>query len=71
MIMRKTYWSWEKYSECGKIIVFIPRLAECSGQLSQAEKDREHWKLEYQLANIKLSKINNQVKITFILILVA
>jgi len=36
------------------------RLAECSGQLSQAEKDREHWKLEYQLANIKLSKINNQ-----------
>ena len=52
-----------KYIECGKIIVFIPRLAECSSQLSQAEKDREHWKLEYQLANIKLSKINNQVSL--------
>ena len=40
---------------------FIPRLAECAGQLSQAEKDREHWKLESQLAAIKINKLNSQV----------
>jgi len=34
------------------------RLSECCEQLSSAEKDREHWKLESQLANIKLNKLN-------------
>lgn len=36
------------------------RLSECCEQLSSAEKDREHWKLESQLANIKLNKLNSQ-----------
>ena len=42
------------------MILFF-RLSECISQLSQAERDREHWKLEFQLATIKLNKNNTQV----------
>ena len=45
---------------CSKSLLLF-RLSECVGQLSQAERDREHWKLEYQLATIKLNKNNTQV----------
>jgi len=42
------------------LLALNTRLSECISQLSQAERDREHWKLEFQLATIKLNKNNTQ-----------